>query len=248
MPTNPSFPPPTRTFLAAAAVFVAPATSFITSTNMSTRKRTTAQSPRGQPLSSEAADTENLPPTRPKKRISKSVQPPLANMSLTTFIYSLVGLATLYLAIQSYSIFAWSLPGFLGGKSPASPSTTNVAKEKVLNFATKKSGAVPTGVKTASAEGGSLTVEDRINDLAAALGMPSGDLASAIAVAVREYVPPASLSSISAAAKETGSSGVVDELLGEEAGSKAEETESGGGVSGILGKVVGMDEPPSEGV
>jgi hypothetical protein len=52
-------------------------------------------------------------------------------------------------------------------------------------------------------------VEDRINALASALGIPSKELASAIAVAVREHVPPASLSSI--AAKETGS--VVDALL-----------------------------------
>ena len=43
-----------------------------------------------------------------------------------------------------------------------------------------------------------LSVEERINELASALGMPSKDLASAIANAVREYVPPASLSSISA--------------------------------------------------
>lgn len=43
-----------------------------------------------------------------------------------------------------------------------------------------------------------LSVEERINELASALGMPSKDLASAIAIAVREYVPPASLSSVSA--------------------------------------------------
>lgn len=42
-----------------------------------------------------------------------------------------------------------------------------------------------------------LSVEERINELASALGMPSKDLASAIANVVREYVPPASLSSIS---------------------------------------------------
>jgi hypothetical protein len=55
------------------------------------------------------------------------------------------------------------------------------------------------------------SVEDKINDLAKVLGMPSKDLASAIAVAVRNYAPPASLSS--AAAKETGP--VVQALLQE---------------------------------
>jgi hypothetical protein len=102
---------------------------------------------------------------------------------------------------------------------------------------------------------GDLTVEDRIRDLADALGMPSGDLARAIAVAVREYVPPASLSSVSAAAQKTGgASEIVDELLGDGAHADASSSSSsaaaaatgGGGVSGIIGKVVGMDEPPAE--
>ena len=53
------------------------------------------------------------------------------------------------------------------------------------------------------------TVEERINALALALGMPSKELASAIAVAVRQHVPPASLSSITA--KETGT--VVEALV-----------------------------------
>lgn len=53
------------------------------------------------------------------------------------------------------------------------------------------------------------SVEDRINGLARELGIPAKELASAIAGAVRQYVPPASLSSI--AAKETGR--VVESLL-----------------------------------
>ena len=53
------------------------------------------------------------------------------------------------------------------------------------------------------------SVEDRINELARVLGIPSKKLASAIADAVRQNVPPASLSSV--AAKETGK--VVETLL-----------------------------------
>ena len=56
---------------------------------------------------------------------------------------------------------------------------------------------------------GDESVEDRINGLARALGIPSKELASAIAGAVRQYVPPASLSSM--AVKET--SKVVESLL-----------------------------------
>ncbi|KAF8901171.1 hypothetical protein CPB84DRAFT_1777942 [Gymnopilus junonius] len=50
--------------------------------------------------------------------------------------------------------------------------------------------------------GGEDGVEVHIQGLAKALGMPTNELASAIASAVRAYVPPASLSSV--AAKETG--------------------------------------------
>lgn len=58
------------------------------------------------------------------------------------------------------------------------------------------------------------SVEDRVNGLASALGIPSKELASAIAGVVRQHVPPASLSSI--AAKETGK--VVESFLKEEEG------------------------------
>lgn len=53
-------------------------------------------------------------------------------------------------------------------------------------------------VTASASSGGTGTAEDRINELAAALGMPSKDLAMAIADAVREHVPPASLSSVAA--------------------------------------------------
>ena len=56
---------------------------------------------------------------------------------------------------------------------------------------------------------GDESVEDHINGLARALGIPSKELASAIAGVVQQYVPPVSLSSI--AAKETGT--VVESLL-----------------------------------
>ena len=53
---------------------------------------------------------------------------------------------------------------------------------------------------------GDESVEDRINGLAPELGIPSKELASAIAGAVRQNVPPASI-----AAKETGT--VMESLL-----------------------------------
>ncbi len=101
----------------------------------------------------------------------------------------------------------------------------------------------------------SQSVESRINALAEALGMPSLDLARAIAGAVRHFVPPASLSSV--AAKETGE--VIHVLLNEKvvvddgsgkpmhfATASAKESGSPGMFEGMVGSVenfVGMDEP-----
>jgi len=84
-------------------------------------------------------------------------------------------------------------------------------------------------------------VEDRINALATALGMPPKDLAKAIAGAVREYVPPASLSSIRA--RETGGP-AVDVLLGEKdapTGSQSEEKPASGGTGSVIDSFVGDD-------
>lgn len=93
------------------------------------------------------------------------------------------------------------------------------------------------------------SVEEKINALAEALGVPSNELAYAIAGAVREYVPPASLSSIKA--RETG--GAVEELIKGASGENPKVNEakaSSGSASGVVGGVesalegfVGMDEP-----
>lgn len=119
------------------------------------------------------------------------------------------------------------------------------------------SGPTPPGVKKWWSGGGSgggasessssgNDVEDRINALAEALGMPSKELALAIAGAVKEYVPPASLSSVSsAAAKETGkSSETVKALLGDDESEERGKEGVIGGAEHVFGSVVGLDEPP----
>jgi len=107
---------------------------------------------------------------------------------------------------------------------------------------------LPKGKEGKKAKDTGETVEDRINALADALGMPSRDLASAIAGAVKQYVPPASLSSV--AAHQTGEA--VDTLLKEtektdEQRKREKDAEGGGGIAeGIasgMGSFVGMDEP-----
>lgn len=100
--------------------------------------------------------------------------------------------------------------------------------------------------KATSTNGEYDSVEGRINALAEALGMPSQDLAKAIAGAVREYVPPASLSAVKE--RETGKGSLVlDELFKEREGVVPAAAVTGSGVvEGVLSGVdsfVGMDEP-----
>ncbi|KAF8509893.1 hypothetical protein BU17DRAFT_55876 [Hysterangium stoloniferum] len=79
---------------------------------------------------------------------------------------------------------------------------------------------------TRSSEGAEReNVEDRIISLAKALGIPSRDLASAIAEAVKHSVPPASLSSVSAA-EATESGTPVNILVGDK--------EDSGGIGALI--------------
>ncbi|KAI0781710.1 hypothetical protein BC629DRAFT_1289724 [Irpex lacteus] len=135
----------------------------------------------------------DLPPTRDRKGL-RPVSPPLSNISMHRFNYYLALAGALLLAF-----YAWRL---VGAKAQAG-GWWNLALGKqpsALSDSSSSSGYVGYG------EGGkgreNLSVEERINELAHALGMPSTDLANAIADAVREYVPPASIKSI--AAHQTG--------------------------------------------
>ncbi|KAJ3922081.1 hypothetical protein F5877DRAFT_34703 [Lentinula edodes] len=186
-------------------------------------------------MSTPTVTQANLPPKREGKPLRR-VQPPLKNTRLTNLIYILVILSTLLTAFYSYRMLQWKseVGGWwnlaLGKQPPAAQATP-----------------VDTGSNSRrrdTTHGGG--VEDKINALAEALGMPPQDLAKAIAVAVREYVPPASLSSIKQ--RETGKP-AVDELLrgnGEGKTVEADEPESTGIVGGVfrnMDSFVGLDEP-----
>ncbi|ESK90787.1 hypothetical protein Moror_4059 [Moniliophthora roreri MCA 2997] len=186
--------------------------------------------------------TENdLPPKRKGKGI-KPVKPPLHSTRLNRLIYVLVFLSTLLSAYYSYRLVQWKteVGGWWNlalGRKPAQMmhDTTRTAENRRPHANTEES------------------VEDRINALALALGMPPQDLARAIAGAVKEYVPPASLTSI----RERETAGpAVDVLLGKKAAPKgsensqsdadvAQEAKEGatGVVEGVMDSFVGMDEP-----
>ncbi|KAJ7487333.1 hypothetical protein B0H11DRAFT_2278893 [Mycena galericulata] len=172
----------------------------------------------------------------------KPVDKPLSSTRLPRLIYLLLLLSTLLSAYYGYRVIQWKseVGGWWNlalGKRP--PQLKYDDGQRPKSTGTKK------GKKDKDS---SETVEDRINALADALGMPSRDLASAIAGAVKQYVPPASLSSV--AAHQTGEA--VDVLLksAEESdgnGQTGTQQEEGGGVVGGIasgmGSFVGMDEP-----
>ncbi|KAF6752389.1 hypothetical protein DFP72DRAFT_904766 [Ephemerocybe angulata] len=189
------------------------------------------------------------PPPRRSRGLRHDISLPLMNTSLWKVIYALVAFTTLLTAFYAYRTVQhkrevggwWNLA--LGRKPPTAGMYGGHEQEGVQY----QSGAGNTGQgKTPSGD-----VEDKIHALAMALGMPSNELASAIALAVRNYVPPASLSSV--AAKETGSAvkvlveGALEEF--EEAVPVASPTATGV-ISGIVEGVeagfenfVGMEEP-----
>lgn len=145
---------------------------------------------------------QDLPPDRDRKGV-RSVSPPLSNVSLHRFNYYLALAAAVLLSFYVWRLTVWKAEAggwwnlMLGKQPPAFRDHENGS-----GFSITKSGTGYTPVHTSGGERNDLTVEDRINELAAALGMPTKDLAAAIAVAVHEYVPPASMSSI--AASQTG--------------------------------------------
>ncbi|KAJ7704163.1 hypothetical protein B0H16DRAFT_1638037 [Mycena metata] len=187
-------------------------------------------------------DPSELPPKREKPSLAP-VERPLKYTRLNRLIYLLLLLSTLLSAYYGYRVVQWKTEvggwwNLAVGKRPPQLKYEGAGGERPKGRKEKKSKGKDAGE----------TVEDRINALADALGMPSRDLASAIAGAVKQYVPPASLSSV--AAHQTGEA--VDTLLKEtektdEERKTEKDAEGGGGIAeGIasgMGSFVGMDEP-----
>ncbi|KAI0323419.1 hypothetical protein GY45DRAFT_1332553, partial [Cubamyces sp. BRFM 1775] len=197
--------------------------------------------------SSAVKSPSDLPPPRDRKGI-RPVSPPLSHTPLHRFNYYIVLFATLAIAFYGWRLLQWKAE--VGGWWNLALGKRPPGAEAIVGTAT----ATPTSTASVSSKGAP-TVEDRINDLAAALGMPSSDLAAAIADAVREHVPPASLSSV--AAHEPSGSAVQylvnpSSAAANEASSQAANpVVSGAGrgmeaVASAFEAAVGLDEPPSE--
>ena len=192
----------------------------------------------GSPDPSIRSIARDLPPQRQKKALRTDVSLPLEKTSLRKLIYILVILTTALSAFYSYRLIQHK--SAVGG-------WWNVAMGKKPPH--MRTDTPP--VHSPPGSGVQHNLEDKITDLARSFGIPPKELASAIAVAVRNYVPPASLSSL--AAKETGD--IVKVLLegDEEKEAVLGATTTGGGspaapaatgvAEGFLDSFVGMEEP-----
>lgn len=163
----------------------------------------------------------------------KPVSAPLSSTRLSRLIYLLALITTALAAYYSWRVMQWKTE--VGG-------WWNLALGVPPKSHTEKG--------QGSSESGSDTVEAHIIALALSLGVPAPDLAKAIAGAVRAYVPPASLSSVSESARATDGklSPVLEELLrqsgaDEQVDVNADSTATPGVVESVIGGFVGMDEP-----
>ncbi|PPQ71524.1 hypothetical protein CVT24_006474 [Panaeolus cyanescens] len=194
-----------------------------------TRRRTSPQGAHNNHPNA-PVDTKDLPPPRQQKAM-RDVSAPLSKTRLSTLIYILVLLTALLGAYYTYRLtqYKTNVGGWWNlalGRKPESMMNT---------------GGPSVGRGECSGPAGH-SVEDKIEALAEALGMPKQDLASAIAGAVRQYVPPASLSSV--AAKETGPA--VEVLVSDETVQEKPDASGTGVVEGMVNSFdsfVGMDEP-----
>ena len=145
---------------------------------------------------------DDLPPPRDNTKVTRKVDPPLSHVSLHRFFYYLAVFAVILSAFYTWRLVQWKsdVGGWWNLALGRRPTPHN-QDHKPVEW-TQPSRAGPGSADTSTSSAGGASVDSKIEELAVALGVPPKELASAIASAVHEYVPPASLSSI--AAHETG--------------------------------------------
>lgn len=155
--------------------------------------------------------SNDLPPSRKGKATAKhKTSLPGYKIPFNKFIYIFSVLLVAFICFNVYRILQWkTMAGgwsrLLLGRLGENPTTSRSSSNGANNNAARTS--------SVDAECPRMSVEDNIKALAEALGLPSRDLASAIAQAVREHLPLASLSSVSAA-EATQSDDAVNILVG----------------------------------
>ena len=132
--------------------------------------------------------------TRRRNKITAPVKPPLSDIRLSIFLYIIGFLALAYSLLFGYTMTKLKLQEAKNLKEIIQGGHHD--DQPVQQIVVENHG---------EASGSSANVEAKIAELAGLLGIPAVPLASAVAEAIKPYIPEASSSSLSAAVKETNS-------------------------------------------
>ena len=161
---------------------------------------------------------DELPPPRPTEERGRSrVQKPLKQARLTAFVHVLICVLLVCIAWYTYRRTIVAFDAFIPTSkfsSPISSTATSISlyTNSLRQFISRQLRWGVQGHGRHSA-GTHLNVERRIEELADALGVDPVDFARAIADAVGQLVPRASLSLVASEAKGTGGGRIMEVIL-----------------------------------
>jgi hypothetical protein len=189
------------------------------STRSSTRIKQSAspERPFSQSLheSQHTVTKDDLPPPRSKEErgIRSGVQRPLERIRLTTFIHILLCVLLVCLAWYAYRTTIVALDTYTSSNA-FSATSFSLHSHPLWQFFSRHVGWGGSGLShDGHSAGTQLDLERRVEELADTLGVDPVEFARAIADAVRQLVPPASLSLLANEARESGGGRIMDVLM-----------------------------------
>jgi hypothetical protein len=193
------------------------------STRSSTRIKQSASPERPFSQTSPESHTvtkDDLPPPMSKEErgTRSNVQKPLAQIQLTTIIHILLCVLLVCLAWYTYRTTILALDTFTTTphSNPFSATSFSLHSNPLWQFISRhfRWGGSELGNDGQHSGGMQLDLERRIEELADTLGVDPIEFARAIADAVNQLVPPASLSLLANEARESGGGRIMDVLMG----------------------------------
>jgi len=164
------------------------------------------------------AKEDELPTPLPtdKLGVRSDVRKPFERVRLAAFVHILLCVLLVCLAWYAYrtTIIAFDVFSSTSAHTSFSPASLSLYTNPLWQFIQRRFGWGVQGYDGHSG-GTHLDVERRVEELADALGVDPVDFARAIADAVRQLVPPASLSSLANEAKARSGGHIMDMLLGQ---------------------------------
>jgi hypothetical protein len=188
------------------------------STRSSTRIKQSASPERpfsqSSPGSQHTVTKDDLPPPRSKEErgTRSDFQKPLEKIRLTTFLHILLCVLLVCLAWYAYRTTVVALDAYTS--NPSSAASFSLHSNPLWQFFPRRfrwGGSVQG--HDGHSGGTQLGLERRIEELADTLGVDPVEFARAIADAVRQLVPSASLSLLANEAREAGGGRIMDVLM-----------------------------------